>query len=248
MWIASDAPAPGTARRGTGSTGSSIANCSCTSSSRPIASSAQGMSPDEARTAALRAFGGVERVREECRDARGVVVGRYAGAELRAARAHRSGVSPATPLAVIVTLGLGIGANTAMFSVVNGVLLKPLPYADGDRLVLVRQSAPLAGQDEVGVSIRELYDYREQLTDFAGLVEFHQMSFDLIDRGDPDRVDTGVVSANFFNVLGIQPMLGRSFVAADEGHGAAAVLILSHSVLADHASAAIRTSSAACSR
>ena len=139
---------------------------------------------------------------------------------------------PGYALAVIGTLGLGIGATTAMFSIVHGVLLKPLPYAEGDRLVLVRQSAPLAGQDEVGVSIRELYDYREQLTDFSGLVEFHQMSFDLIERGDPDRVDTGVVSANFFHVLGIQPILGRSFVAADEDHGAEAVLILSHSVLA----------------
>jgi putative ABC transport system permease protein len=187
-----------------------------------------GMNAAAARTAALRAFGGVERVREECRDAR-----RVSGAD--ALRRNLRGATrlirrqPGYALAVIGTLGLGIGATTAMFSIVHGVLLKPLPYRESERLVLVRQSAPLAGQDEVGVSIRELYDYREQLTDFSGLVEFHQMSFDLIERGDPDRVDTGVVSANFFNVLGIQPLLGRSFVAADEGHGAEAVLILSHS-------------------
>jgi len=187
-----------------------------------------GMSAPEARTAALRAFGGVERVREECRDTRGVSWADTLRRNLRGAtRLIRR--QPGYALAVIGTLGLGIGATTAMFSIVHGVLLKPLPYADGERLVLVRQSAPLAGQDEVGVSIRELYDYREQLTDFSGLVEFHQMSFDLIERGDPDRVDTGVVSANFFNVLGIQPLLGRSFVAADEAHSAEAVLILSHS-------------------
>ena len=65
-------------------------------------------------------------------------------------------------LLAIVTLGLGIGANTAIFSVINGVLLKPLPYASSERLVLVRQSAPLAGRADVGVSIKELYDYREQ--------------------------------------------------------------------------------------
>ena len=187
-----------------------------------------GMSAQAARTAALRAFGGVERVREECRDARGLSWADTLRRNLRGAtRLIRR--QPGYALAVIGTLGLGIGATTAMFSIVHGVLLKPLPYADGERLVLVRQSAPLAGQDEVGVSIRELYDYREQLTDFSGLVEFHQMSFDLIERGDPDRVDTGVVSANFFNVLGIHPVLGRSFVAADEAHGAEAVLILSHS-------------------
>ena len=187
----------------------------------------QGMSPAEARTAALRAFGGVERVREECRDARGVSWADAVTRNLRgAARMIRR--QPGYAVAVIGTLGLGIGATTAMFSIVHGVLLKPLPYAEGGRLVLIRQSATLAGQDEVGVSIRELYDYREQLTDFSGIVEFHQMSFDLIERGDPDRVDTGVVSANFFNVLGIQPILGRSFVASDEGHGAEAVLILSH--------------------
>ena len=225
---ASDTAVPGPARQGERSMGSSIGSCSSTSSSRPTASCAQGMTPGRraprrcARSAASSACARNAATRA------GDVVGRYArrGTSRGACACVRR--QPGYALAVIGTLGLGIGANTAMFSVINGVLLKPLPYADGERLVLVRQSAPLAGQDEVGVSIRELYDYREQLTDFCGLVEFHQMSFDLIERGEPDRVDTGVVSANFFDVLGIQPMLGRSFVAADEGHGAEAVLILSH--------------------
>jgi putative ABC transport system permease protein len=128
----------------------------------------------------------------------------------------------------ILTLGLGIGANTAIFSVINGVLLKPLPYANGDRLVLIRQSAPPANLRQVGVSIRELYDYREQLSSFDGLVEFHQMSFDLLKRGEPDRVATGVVSPNFFDVLGIKPVLGRTFVETDDDHGAEAVLVLGH--------------------
>jgi putative ABC transport system permease protein len=129
----------------------------------------------------------------------------------------------------ILTLGLGIGANTAIFSVIYGVLLKPLPYADGDRLVLVRQSAPLIGRDDVSVSIKEFYTYRDTAADFDGLVEFHQMNFDLLRRGEPDRVSTGVVSPNFFQVLGIAPILGRTFVPDDDKPGAPAVLVLSYS-------------------
>jgi len=128
----------------------------------------------------------------------------------------------------VLTLGLGIGANTAIFSVINGVLLKPLPYEHGDRLAIVRQSAPLTGQTQMGVAIAEYYDYREQAKVFDGLVEYHQMNFDLLNRGEPDRVDAGVVSHNFFELLGIQPILGRSFVKADDEPGAEAVLILSH--------------------
>jgi len=137
--------------------------------------------------------------------------------------------SPGFALLAILTLGLGIGANTAIFSVIYGVLLRPLPYADSDRLVLVRQSAPPLGRADVGVSIKEFFTYRDQAADFEGLVEFHQMSFDLLKRGEPDRVNTGVVSPNFFDVLGIEPILGRSFVPQDDEPGAPAVLIVSYS-------------------
>ena len=129
----------------------------------------------------------------------------------------------------IVTLGLGIGANTAIFSVIDGVLLKPLPYTSGERLLLIRHSAALAGRPNPGVSIRELYDYREQAASFDDLVEYHQMNFDLLRKGDPDRVNVGVVSHDFFDVLGIRPILGRTFVAHDDQAGAEAVLVVSHS-------------------
>jgi putative ABC transport system permease protein len=129
---------------------------------------------------------------------------------------------------VVLTLGLGIGANTAIFSVISGVLLRPLPYESGDRLVLVRQSAPLAGVANVGVSIREYFTYREQSKDLEGLVEYHQMTFDLLKRGEPDRVSTGVVSHNFFDLLGIRPIHGRTFAADDDRPGADAVLLLGH--------------------
>jgi putative ABC transport system permease protein len=137
--------------------------------------------------------------------------------------------SPGFALVTILTLGLGIGANTAIFSLISGVLLKPLPYANADRLVLLRQSAPQAGRANTGVSVKELYEYREQAKEFDELVEYHQMSFDLLRRGEPDRVNTGVVSHNFFDVLGITPLLGRSFVKEDDLPGAEAVLILSYS-------------------
>jgi putative ABC transport system permease protein len=187
----------------------------------------RGMSPEAARAAALRSFGPMEKHKAETRDARGVSWIEEFVQDLRYG-ARTLLKNPGFALLAVFTLGLGIGANTAIFSVINGVLLKPLPYADADRLVLIRQSAPLAGQQDTGVSIKEYFDYREQSDAFEGLVEFHQMNFDLLNRGEPDRVNTGVVSHNFFEVLGIKPILGRAFVATDDGPGAEAVLILSY--------------------
>jgi putative ABC transport system permease protein len=187
-----------------------------------------GMSPEDARLKALRSFGPMEKHIEETRDARGISWLETLAADLRyGARALLK--HPGYALLAVLTLGLGIGANTAIFSVINGVLLKPLPYEHGDRLVVLQQSRPLSGQPQVGVAIAEYFDYRERGKDvFDGLVEYHQMNFDLINRGEPDRVNTGVVSANFFELLGIKPIIGRDFVAADDQRGAEAVLLLSH--------------------
>jgi putative ABC transport system permease protein len=187
-----------------------------------------GMSADEAQRAAFRSFGPMEKHKEETRDARGVSWFENLLADLRyGARALFK--HPGYALLAIITLGLGIGANTAIFSVINGVLLKPLPYEHGDRLVVLQQSAPLSGRANTGVAIAEYFEYRERAKDvFDGLVEYHQMTFDLINRGEPDRVNTGVVSANFFDLLGIKPVVGRTFIAADDVKGAEAVLILSH--------------------
>jgi putative ABC transport system permease protein len=136
--------------------------------------------------------------------------------------------SPGYSLLVIVTLALGIGANTAIFSVVNGVLLRPLPYRDGHELVVARQQATRAGADNIPFSVKEIIDYRDQLETLDGLVEYHGMSFTLLNSGEPDRVLTGVVSSNFFDVLGVQPLLGRMFVDTDDDLGAEAVLLLSY--------------------
>ena len=186
-----------------------------------------GMSPEEARRTALRNFGPMEKHKAETRDARGVswlenffVDLRYG---IRSMLTH-----PGYALLAVMTLGLGIGANTAIFSVIDGVLLKPLPYANGDRLVLIQEKTPLQRQQTIGVSITELYDYRQQLASFEGIVEHHNMNFDLLRRGEPDRVAAAVVSPNFFDVLGVRPLLGRTFVDTDDDHGADAVIVLTH--------------------
>ena len=136
--------------------------------------------------------------------------------------------SPGYSLAVVLTLGLGIGANTAIFSLVNGVLLRPLPYAGGNELVVARQQALRAGSADIPFSVKEILDYRAQLGTLDGFVEYHGMSFTLLNRGEPDRVLTGVVSANFFDVLGVQPLHGRTFRDDDDDLGAEAVLVLSY--------------------
>jgi putative ABC transport system permease protein len=169
----------------------------------------------------------MERHKEDARESRGISWFEELVTDLR--YGVRTLIkNPGFAVLAVLTLGLGIGANTAIFSVINGVLLKPLPYENGDRLVLVQHRTPLARQQNFGVSITELYDYRQQVSSFDGLVEFHQMSFDLLRRGEPDRVATGVVSPNFFSVLGIKPILGRSFVDTDDDHGSDAVLVLGH--------------------
>ena len=136
--------------------------------------------------------------------------------------------NPGFAAVVVLTLALGIGANTAMFSVVNTVLLRPLPYENGDAIMVLRQSAPGAGSDDIGLAPVEVQDFREQAKTLDGVVEYHSMNFTLLGGTQPRRVQTGVVSWNFFDVLGVKPSLGRGFRAADETHGADAVLLLSH--------------------
>ena len=180
-----------------------------------------------ARAGARRDFGDPIRVREGIHDARGMTAWDALRQDVRfAVRTLRR--SPGFTTAAVLVLGLGIGANTAMFSVIDGVLLKPLPFRDGHELMLVQHLAPAANVADAAVSINELYDYRQRLRSVRDLVEYHSMSFTLLNQGDPDRVDTGVVSANFFDMLGIAPARGRAFRAGDDHLGAEKVLVLSH--------------------
>ena len=186
-----------------------------------------GLGADEARRTALRDFGGVVKIREDVRDARGMTMWDTCVQDMRfGLRMLRR--APGYTAAAVLILALGIGANTAIFSVINGVLLKPLPFRSGDEIVLVQQSAPASNLATTGVSIFELFDYRTRVRSIRDLVEYHQMSFTLLNQGDPDRVDTAVVSSNFFEMLGVRPLHGRAFVDKDDDLGADAVLMLSY--------------------
>jgi putative ABC transport system permease protein len=131
-------------------------------------------------------------------------------------------------IAAIIVLGLGIGANTAIFSVVNAVLLKPLPYQHGERLLMLRQATIGAGLMGRSVSVPELMDYRRQNRSLDAIVEYHNMQFILLGRVQPEQVETGVVSWNYFDIFGAKPLVGRNFSPDDEKPGAPAVLLLSY--------------------
>jgi predicted permease len=130
--------------------------------------------------------------------------------------------------AILLTLALGIGANTAIFSVIDAVLLRPLPYAHGDRLVHLLQPVQGGQIENTGFSPLEVKDYREQARTLDAVVEYHQMQFTLLGGAEPQRVSTAVVSANFFDAFGVRPLLGRIFLPQDDVQGAAPVLLLSY--------------------
>jgi putative ABC transport system permease protein len=186
-----------------------------------------GMPPADARRAATRAFGALDRVKDDVRDTWLSRLFETFGQDMRYGL-RNLGRNPGFAMVVVLTMALGIGANTAIFSVVNGVLLRPLPYQDGDRLVVLRQQRPLANVEDTGFSYQEILDYRTRAQSLDGVVEFHDMWFILLGRAEPERVATGVVSPNFFDVLGVRPAFGRVFQEADDKPGAPAVLMLSH--------------------
>lgn len=135
---------------------------------------------------------------------------------------------PGFAAVVVITLALGIGANTAIFSVVHSVLMRPLPYASPERLVIVKQAATKIGQDSFGFSVPDFEDFRERTRAFSALSEYHSMWFILLGRSEPERVQTAVVSDNFFDLLGVKPLLGRTFQSGEDKQGAAPVLVLSY--------------------
>lgn len=130
--------------------------------------------------------------------------------------------------AVILTLGLGIGANTAIFSVVRGVMLKPLPHKDGERLLYLRQSMQGPGGEDIAFSVPEINDFRESSKTLTGIAEYSPITFTLIEKDASTRVDAGLVTGNYFSVMGLSPVLGRAFTSGDDGPAAAPVLMLTH--------------------
>jgi predicted permease len=184
-----------------------------------------GMSPEEARRTALVNLGGLEQVKEQYRDRRGLPALEDVIKDIRfALRMMRR--SPGFTLVVLLTLAIGIGANTVMFSVVNTVLLRPLPYPDAAQLMFV-QTVEAKGRDEQGTAPPDYYTYRERNRTLDGLDAFYTRALNLTGEREPERVLTLTVSSGFFTTLQTQPSLGRGFEAREEQWGSHRVTILS---------------------
>lgn len=128
----------------------------------------------------------------------------------------------------MLTLGLGIGASCAIFSVVNTVLLRPLPYPDADRLFQVWEANLPQGIDKFGTSPANFLDWREQNRVFEALAAYRYNAFTLIGGGDPERLEGALVSADFFAVAGLQPRIGRTFTAEEDTPGTDRVAVIGH--------------------
>ena len=134
---------------------------------------------------------------------------------------------PIITLTIILTLALSIGATTAIFSVVNGLLFQATPFKDSERLVILEQQ-DLTTQQAYGFSASELGDYQQQATSFENIAEYHNMTFTMYGHNDPIRVRTGVVSTDFFTMLNLTPVLGRTFTEAEDELGAEPLVILTY--------------------
>src|SRR6202142_3323820 len=129
---------------------------------------------------------------------------------------------------VILTLALGIGANAAIFTLVRGVLLKPLVNRDENRLIYIRQSAASMGEDNTTFSVPEVKDIEASVHSVSEFGDFSQMAFTMIGLGEPRGVQGGVVGGNYFDVMGLHPVLGRLVGPQDDGENAAGVIVLTY--------------------
>jgi putative ABC transport system permease protein len=136
--------------------------------------------------------------------------------------------TPGLVIAVVLTLALGIGANAAIFTLVRGVLLKPLVNRDEDRLIYVRQSAPGIGEENAAFSVPELQDLRASVKTVSAFGDFSAMNFTMIGLGEPRSIRGGVVGGTYFDVMGLRPVLGRLIGPQDDGPQAAGVVVLTY--------------------
>lgn len=183
-----------------------------------------GVPADEAQRRAKLLFGGTEQIKEECREARGIHLLETLAQDVRyGLRILRK--SPGFTLTVILTLALGIGATTAMFSVVQGVMLAPLPYPDPDRLVLIWQSNPHA--PHVSMSVLDYRDWQRSAHSFDAIAGIRWEDFDLTNPGIPEHVYGYETTSNFFAMLGVHPVLGRDFSVDEDRPGGPPVAMIS---------------------
>jgi putative ABC transport system permease protein len=147
--------------------------------------------------------------------------------DLRVA-AHSLVRTPGLAIAVVLTLSLGIGANAAIFTLVRGVLLKPLVNRDEQRLIYIRQSAPGIGDENSTFSVPEVQDLRAGVKTLSAFGDFSSMDFTMIGLGEPRSIRGGVVSGTYFDVMGLHPVLGRLIGPGDDGPKAAGVVVLTY--------------------
>jgi predicted permease len=185
---------------------------------------AKGMTPEEARYAALRQFGSVEAVKEECRQNRATYFLETLFQDIRfGVRQLRR--NPGFTIVAVLTLALGIGANTAIFSVVNGVLLEPLPYWRPNRLVALYSRD--ANFKESSISYPNFLDWVRDNHSFSALAAYRPDGLVLTGTREPERVPAEMISASFFAMLGVRPVIGRTFTPQEDHVGASPVVLIS---------------------
>ena len=184
-----------------------------------------GASPVVARRRAVLEFGGVTQIKEDCRDARGVNLFENLIQDVRfGARMLRKNLG--FSIIAVVTLALGIGANAAIFSALNTVLLRPLPIKEINRVV--SSIALREGFDPFGTSLVEYEAFRDRAHSLENLGIALQRSFNLTERGEPERVEGAVIQSDYLVTLGVTPMLGRSFTAEENRPGGASVALVGY--------------------
>jgi putative ABC transport system permease protein len=185
----------------------------------------RGMSAAEARQEAQRRFGDAARIKERGYDVRG---GRWLETVWQdlSYGARMLVKNPGFTLIAVITIGLGVGANTAIFSVVNTVLLRPLPFEEADRLLAVWGFHPQIGREDA--SLPDFADWRDQNRSFERMAASTGRSFNLMNGEEPERLLGEAVTIDYFSVLRIQPVLGRVFLPEEDRPGASRVVVLSH--------------------
>jgi predicted permease len=193
---------------------------------------AAGKTPEEAHYVAVRAMDGMERRKEECRDMRHMHLVDDLVRDVRYAIRTLTR-SPGFTLTALLALALGIGANTAVFSVVNSILLRPLPYADPDRLVMLFNSRPQLGIARGSASMADYLDWRARSRSFQSLDVAESNAFTngrftwTSDGGEPEQIVGLNVTATFFETLGVRPILGNTFTAGDDQPGRPLIVVVS---------------------
>jgi predicted permease len=190
-----------------------------------------GLSREEAMRRLRLEFGGIDGVKEECREAHGTHHIESLWQDFRyGVRTLRK--SPGFTSIALLTLALGIGANTAIFSVVYAVLLNPLPFKDSSRLIVLNETTPKVGL--VSVSYPNFLDWRARSHAFSQMAAVHGVGFNLAGITQPENISGEAVSPNYLSILGMHPFLGRDFTPSEEKAGAAPVVLLSYALWESH--------------